>query len=288
MSAMILSLREKETFWRSSRNGNAVWPRKVCLTSPAKSPSRPTPDEWRWSRHRQARPSGISCVYSGAVMRGSASRCCRRLFRERMHPPRSFPGSARPTDGNWGISSSWPGAAGVWRTFSPSPMNPWSGPWRIAPAAAEGVAARRSAAERAAAPAEDVKSRIAAFRDVMGRELRGRLENLGWRLAPYRGAGPARDILPRLENVAQRLDDLASVLAQGLKNRLDREGHRIALARRTLEEAGPPAVLARGYARVTRDGRNITDAGDLEPGDDIDIRFRTGGARAEVKEVNGT
>ena len=121
----------------------------------------------------------------------------------------------------------------------------------------------------------------------MGRELRGRLETLGWRLAPFRGAGPVRDILPRLETAAQRLDDLASGLVQGLKIRLDGEGHRVALARRTLEDAGPTAVLARGYARVTRNGRNVTDAGDLEPGDDIDIRFRTGRALAEVKEVDG-
>jgi exodeoxyribonuclease VII large subunit len=53
-----------------------------------------------------------------------------------------------------------------------------------------------------------------------------------------------------------------------------------------LEAANPRGVLKRGYAWVARpDGRPVTRAGDLLPGDPIDAVFDDGLARATVNSV---
>jgi len=77
---------------------------------------------------------------------------------------------------------------------------------------------------------------------------------------------------------------LGERLVQALRTQLTHAATRVSLAARTLDAVSPLATLARGFAIVTRaaDGRLITDAADLEPGDEINARLARGALRATV------
>jgi exodeoxyribonuclease VII large subunit len=67
---------------------------------------------------------------------------------------------------------------------------------------------------------------------------------------------------------------------------LDQRRWRLQALASRLEAANPRGVLKRGYAWVARpDGRPVTRAGDLRPGDAIDAVFGDGLARATVDSV---
>lgn len=86
----------------------------------------------------------------------------------------------------------------------------------------------------------------------------------------------------------------AALAAQGLEGRwrramsgaLEPRRWRLQALATRLEAANPRGVLKRGYAWVARpDGRPVTRAGDLRPGDPIDAVFDDGLARATVDSV---
>ena len=52
-----------------------------------------------------------------------------------------------------------------------------------------------------------------------------------------------------------------------------------------LDALSPLRVLERGYALATRDGRVVTDAAALAPGDPIELRFARGRARGRITDV---
>jgi len=58
-------------------------------------------------------------------------------------------------------------------------------------------------------------------------------------------------------------------------------------AETTCRVLDPMNVLMRGYARVKRDGQGINSAGQLKPGDNIDVVFRDGHASASVQNIEG-
>jgi exodeoxyribonuclease VII large subunit len=110
--------------------------------------------------------------------------------------------------------------------------------------------------------------------------------------------------LPRIEALlspqAQRLDDLAARLRQGLRDRagaaretlqrdnvrlspallrlrLDRASDRLAATARLMTSLNPDTVLGRGYVRVTdADGRTLTDAAAAGREPSLTLRFRDG------------
>jgi exodeoxyribonuclease VII large subunit len=88
----------------------------------------------------------------------------------------------------------------------------------------------------------------------------------------------------RLAQSTQQLDDLEQRLLRALRERLQHAGARVELAARALQAVSPLATLARGFAVVTRarDGALLTDAGAVEPGEDIDARLVQGSLRARV------
>jgi len=64
---------------------------------------------------------------------------------------------------------------------------------------------------------------------------------------------------------------------------------RVEMAASRLEALSPLAVLARGYAIVTREGevRPLTDSAEVSPGGRVDVRLRRGRLHCEVREVEG-
>lgn len=79
--------------------------------------------------------------------------------------------------------------------------------------------------------------------------------------------------------------------AVGLEQRIERVGLRLVEPhRRTVDTLAdrlrvlhPELPLRRGYARVTRDGRPVLSARELEPGTDVALRFLDGQRRATIR-----
>ena len=74
-----------------------------------------------------------------------------------------------------------------------------------------------------------------------------------------------------LQGRREALEDCAARLAQGLRGRLLGEQKRL-------------AVLSRGYAMVTKEGRVLKSAGEAAPGDKVAIRLAEGELSAKILE----
>jgi exodeoxyribonuclease VII large subunit len=92
----------------------------------------------------------------------------------------------------------------------------------------------------------------------------------------------------RVRNERQRLDELDLRLRRAAERLHGSRRERLALLARALEAANPLALLARGYALVTRadDGRRVIAADDAPPGAEIVLQLARGRLRAVVKEHN--
>lgn len=113
------------------------------------------------------------------------------------------------------------------------------------------------------------------------------------RLAGQRQALDAnRRLLERLsplvgiQSARQRIDELANRLDTHLRHTLARRRDRLEARVRALEAASPTALLARGYAIVTRagDGRRVASAHDAAEGTWIHIALHDGRLGATVRE----
>jgi exodeoxyribonuclease VII large subunit len=81
----------------------------------------------------------------------------------------------------------------------------------------------------------------------------------------------------------------ATRLPAALGYRLSRSRDRLSGTVRALNAVSPLATLERGYAIVTRvpDGRVVTDAADVEAGNEIEARLARGRLRARVLPPRG-
>jgi exodeoxyribonuclease VII large subunit len=88
----------------------------------------------------------------------------------------------------------------------------------------------------------------------------------------------------RLEQHAQRLDELDERLHRAVRARLATAASQLESLARALSVVSPLATLARGFAVVTRvvDGRLVSDAAQVGVGDQIDARLAAGSVRASV------
>ena len=85
---------------------------------------------------------------------------------------------------------------------------------------------------------------------------------------------------------ARRNADLMEPLKERMDKRLVRDRHRLQLMAAGLEQASPVRRLSGGYGFVSDDeGRAVTSAFAVEPGDLITVRFKDGGVDARVERV---
>lgn len=72
-------------------------------------------------------------------------------------------------------------------------------------------------------------------------------------------------------------------LSQALGTLLARQQHRIELLRQRVTDASPEKLLKRGYSITLKDGKAVTDASLLKPGDVITTRLKKGSVISTVK-----
>ena len=153
-----------------------------------------------------------------------------------------------------------------------------------------------AADERAPTPsaaAELVTPDGAALKFELAARADRLLAAMGDRLAGQRQALDAnRRLLERLsplvqiQTARQRIDEIANRIDTHLRHGLARRRDRLDARIRALEAANPRALLARGYAIVTRtgDGHRVTSAHDAAEGTRIDIALHDGHLAATVRE----
>jgi exodeoxyribonuclease VII large subunit len=87
----------------------------------------------------------------------------------------------------------------------------------------------------------------------------------------------------RLQQQAQRLDELDLRMRRAWEHGFTRTAQRLQMAQRALDAISPLATLERGYAIVTRaDGSVLQDAAEVRAGDEIEARLRRGSVKARV------
>ncbi|MGN0036491.1 MAG: exodeoxyribonuclease VII large subunit [Bacteroidaceae bacterium] len=119
----------------------------------------------------------------------------------------------------------------------------------------------------------------------LGLAARRRMEAEHLRLERVAALLPAAARL-RLTTEEHRLQDVSSRLALHLRLRLTHEEHRLALLQQRLDSVSPQRLLRRGYAWVVgSDGRVLTDASRVRPGEQLHIRMWKGRIEATVQTV---
>lgn len=118
------------------------------------------------------------------------------------------------------------------------------------------------------------------LRAAMARHLAALGQRLDWQQRRLALAHPGN----RLRQHAQRLDELERRLGAAFERRLQTVRARLEAAMRMLHTVSPLATLERGYAIATRaaDGTVLTDAGQVAPGDGIELRLARGALAARV------
>jgi len=91
---------------------------------------------------------------------------------------------------------------------------------------------------------------------------------------------------PRPAAQAAMIDGLAQRMLAAWQRRLVAARHEAAASAAQLQALSPLAVLGRGFALARREGGAVVrDAGEIAPGERLDVRFARGGARVEVLET---
>lgn len=88
-----------------------------------------------------------------------------------------------------------------------------------------------------------------------------------------------------LDGFRMRLADREARLERALKARMDDRHHALAQISGRLHALSPLLTLARGYAAVTVDGKNVTSARQIQAGDPIVVRFSDGFAEAVTERT---
>lgn len=77
-------------------------------------------------------------------------------------------------------------------------------------------------------------------------------------------------------------------MARGTAVMVQTQRMRIDAAEKSVRLAGPERVFRLGFSLTTVNGKAVTDAASLRPGDEIATRFAKGGAVSIVREIKGT
>jgi exodeoxyribonuclease VII large subunit len=86
----------------------------------------------------------------------------------------------------------------------------------------------------------------------------------------------------RTSEIARTLASLEARLQRGAATRIAGAQTTFAELRSKLDALSPLAVLDRGYSLVSREGRLVRSAADVASGDELELRFHRGRARARV------
>ncbi len=141
-----------------------------------------------------------------------------------------------------------------------------------------------AAAELAVPVYEDLLHTVDEWRYRLHQAVRQTVDHARLRLRQWEGY--FRDPGRRLTETLLRLDYLEEQALFHLKHRLEVRHHEVGSLSARLESLNPRAILARGYAIVSRldDGRIVKKSQDVVAGDSVAIRLGEGSLKARVQD----
>lgn len=126
---------------------------------------------------------------------------------------------------------------------------------------------------------DDLEQRLIRAQQNLLQRRRGQLALLESRLR-------ARSPLPRLQQLQRDTERLSQRLEAAMRQQLQRNRQRLAHLAQMLDSLSPLATLQRGYAIVTdSQGKVVTDASAVAPGDEVEARLAKGRLGLTVKNV---
>jgi exodeoxyribonuclease VII large subunit len=155
----------------------------------------------------------------------------------------------------------------------------------VADHVADARAATPTAAAKMAVPdLEETLSALSYTKVRMMRALWTSLERAGDRLEHLQRALSARQMYSMVRDSRQRLDYLSQRLEGAEAGRLDAQRSRLELLAGRLEAVGPQETLLRGYAIARSEAGLILKAGDVRPGEVIELVLSQGRIFCKVLE----
>ena len=91
-----------------------------------------------------------------------------------------------------------------------------------------------------------------------------------------------------IDSLRIRCDRAVMAMDSAVKNEMAEKSKELSSLCAKLDAMSPLKILARGYSVASRQGRIITDIGDVEKGDLINIRISNGDIECEVTQVKGS
>jgi exodeoxyribonuclease VII large subunit len=144
------------------------------------------------------------------------------------------------------------------------------------------------AALRVVPSADEVRAGLAGIRQRLIAALRGRAAGARTRLTALAQHRVFRRPFDRVRELARRLDELGLRGERAIRHRLTRSRDCVAAFAGKLDTLSPLAVLRRGYSLTQRaaDGRLVSDAAAVSPGERILSRLSKGQIISTVDEVH--
>ena len=142
-----------------------------------------------------------------------------------------------------------------------------------------------AAAELATPDRNDLRAALNDQNQRLERAALGQIAAQRWQLNEFQNRLLHQNPLARIRNDRQRLDELTHRTGVALSHQMKLERSQLFGLVRRLEALSPLAILQRGYAVVsTADGSIVHSAGQVNPGDRLDIRVHEGQFPVEVAE----
>jgi len=157
----------------------------------------------------------------------------------------------------------------------------------LADLAADVRAPTPSAAAELVVPDRNVLAlRLQELRIRMDTVLIGRVAWAREEITGLRDRLRPQRFLRRLDERKTAMADLADRFERGISGRLERDRLLLAGLRAALAGRSPRAVLARGYCVAEKEGRVVREAGTIEKGDRLKLRFYKGNSDVTVEHVD--
>jgi len=143
-----------------------------------------------------------------------------------------------------------------------------------------------AAAELVSASTADLIQRLRSADSRLKDTIKARLNQARYLVKSFSSTALTLQFERMVQPYRQRLDYSREALVYGITARRLQARNRLQQASLLLSAADPAAILARGYAVVTRPGQKqaIRNSSELSPADDIMIHFATGTAGAKITE----
>ncbi|MBR0536464.1 MAG: exodeoxyribonuclease VII large subunit [Clostridia bacterium] len=142
-----------------------------------------------------------------------------------------------------------------------------------------------AAAELAVPDCAELKSQLAGYSQQLISSVKNIISNERSRLVSIGKSGALKDPVTKLNENRRELMYLGERLCDLTQNRIEADKMHFSALVGKLEVLSPLSVIARGYAIVHKGESLLTEARDLNKGDEISIRLNGGKVTANVTEV---